>query len=63
MTLWPRKWWPHTLSAQLVVVTTAAVLVSNLAVGLWFENTQELLTETALTRSRGGPRRFKRQRS
>jgi signal transduction histidine kinase len=48
MKLWPRNWWPHTLSAQLVAVTTAAVLVSNLAAGLWFENTQELLTETSL---------------
>jgi signal transduction histidine kinase len=48
MISWPRKWWPRTLSAQLVVVTTMAVLVSNLAVGLWFETTQELLTETSL---------------
>jgi len=48
MISWPRKWWPRTLSAQLVVVTTLAVLVSNLAVGLWFETTQELLTETSL---------------
>src|ERR1700722_13932758 len=48
MKFWPRNWWPHTLSAQLVAVTTAAVLVSNLAAGLWFENTQKLLTETSL---------------
>jgi signal transduction histidine kinase len=49
MKVWPRNWWPHTLSAQLVVMTTAVVLVSNLAVGLWFETSQQLLTETSLT--------------
>jgi signal transduction histidine kinase len=48
MRLWPRNWWPRTLSAQLVVVTTAAVLLSNIAVGLWFETTQQLLTEASL---------------
>src|SRR5271163_4696787 len=49
MISWPRNWWPRTLSAQLVVVTTVAVLVSNLAVGLWFELSQELLTQSSLT--------------
>ncbi|MGB8365887.1 MAG: ATP-binding protein [Rhizomicrobium sp.] len=48
MRLWPRNWWPRTLGSQLVVVTTAAVLISNIAVGLWFETTQELLTEASL---------------
>ncbi|HUO92490.1 MAG TPA: ATP-binding protein [Rhizomicrobium sp.] len=49
MKLWPRSWWPHTLSSQLVVVTTAVVLVSNLAVGLWFETSQEALNQSSLT--------------
>jgi signal transduction histidine kinase len=49
MTLWPRNWWPRTLSAQLVVVTVSAVLVSNMAVGLWFAANQQLLTEASLT--------------
>lgn len=48
MKLWPRNWWPRTLSAQLVVVTTVAVLVSNLGVGLWFEMSEQLLTEKSL---------------
>src|SRR5580658_5303302 len=49
MKLWPRGWWPRTLSAQLVVMTTAAVLISNLAVGLWFETTQAIQNETSLS--------------
>jgi len=49
MISWPRKWWPRTLSAQLVVLTTVAVLASNLAVGLWFETSQELLTASSQT--------------
>lgn len=49
MRVWPRNWWPRTLGAQLVVVTAAAVLISNVAVGLWFETTRELLTEASLT--------------
>lgn len=48
MTVWPRNWWPRTLSAQLVVVTTVAVLASNLAVGLWFQTTQALQNEASL---------------
>lgn len=40
--------WPRTLAAQLVIVTAAAVLVSNLAVALWFARGQQQLTETAV---------------
>ncbi len=49
MTPWPRIWWPRTLGAQLVVVTTAAVLISNIAVGLWFETTQAIENQAQLT--------------
>jgi len=49
MTSWPVTWWPRTLSAQLVVITAAAVILSNAAVGLWFETTQENLTEASIT--------------
>src|SRR5580658_3096449 len=49
MSLWPRNWWPRTLSAQLVVITAVAVIVSNAAVGLWFETTQASLTEASIT--------------
>jgi signal transduction histidine kinase len=49
MRLWPRTWWPRTLGAQLVAVTAAAVLLSNIGVALWFETTRERLTESALT--------------
>jgi signal transduction histidine kinase len=45
----PLNWWPRTLSAQLVVITAAAVIVSNAAVGLWFETTQANLTEASIT--------------
>lgn len=48
MRVWPRTWWPRTLSAQLVVVTTSAVLASNLAVVLWFGTNQALQNEAAL---------------
>ena len=48
MTSWPLNWWPRTLSAQLVVITAAAVIVSNAAVGLWFETTQASLTEASI---------------
>ena len=41
--------WPHTLGAQLIVVTSAAVLVSNLAVAAWFEMGRERLSESALS--------------
>ena len=49
MTLWPRHWWPRTLGAQLVVVAASAVVVSNVAVGIWFATTQEQITESAIT--------------
>lgn len=44
MNLWPRQWWPHTLGAQLVAVTAAAVIISNLAVAAWFELGRERLS-------------------
>ena len=40
--------WPRTLAAQLVVVTGAAVLLSNFAVTLWFGLGQQQLTERAI---------------
>lgn len=40
--------WPQTLAAQLVIVTAAAVLLSNLAVAAWFTTGQQQLTESAL---------------
>jgi signal transduction histidine kinase len=42
------KFWPRTLGGQLIAVTVAAVLVSNIAVALWFESTRERLTESAI---------------
>ena len=41
--------WPRTLAAQLVIVTAAAVLVSNLAVAIWFELGRQQLTESSIT--------------
>src|ERR1051326_4423489 len=41
--------WPRTLAARLVIVTAAAVLLSNLAVLAWFERGREQLTESAIT--------------
>jgi signal transduction histidine kinase len=49
MKLWPRHWWPRTLGAQLVVVAASAVIVSNVAVGIWFVTAQEQLTEASIT--------------
>lgn len=43
-----RFWWPRTLAAQLIVVTVAAVLLSNLGIALWFASTHERQTESAL---------------
>ncbi|HUJ48409.1 MAG TPA: ATP-binding protein [Rhizomicrobium sp.] len=40
--------WPRTLAAQLVIVTGAAVLISNFAVALWFGLGQQQLTESAI---------------
>ena len=42
------KLWPRTLGVQLIVVTAAAVLVSNLAVAAWFELGNERLSESEL---------------
>jgi signal transduction histidine kinase len=40
--------WPRTLAAQLVVVTAAAVLISNAAVAVWFGLGQQQLTASAV---------------
>ena len=40
------KFWPRTLGAQLIVVTAAAVLISNLAVAAWFQLGNQRLTES-----------------
>jgi signal transduction histidine kinase len=40
--------WPRTLGMQLVAVTASAVLLSNLAVAVWFELGSERLNESAL---------------
>jgi signal transduction histidine kinase len=48
MRLWPANWWPRTLGAQLVVVTAAAVLLSNVGVASWFQFVQSRATESAL---------------
>lgn len=42
------KLWPRTLGVQLIVVTAAAVVVSNLAVAGWFELGNERMSETEL---------------
>jgi signal transduction histidine kinase len=42
------KLWPRTLGVQLIVVTAAAVVVSNLAVAGWFELGNERLSESEL---------------
>lgn len=49
MRLWPRHWGPRTLAAQLIVVTAAAVVVSNVGVAIWFTTTHDRMTESALT--------------
>ena len=41
------KLWPRTLVVQLIAVTAAAVVVSNLAVAFWFEHGNEQQNETA----------------
>ena len=45
--------WPRTLSAQLIVVTALAVLVSNAGVAMWFAATREQETESALSVASG----------
>ena len=42
------KFWPRTLGGQLIGVTVAAVLVSNIVVAVWFESSRERLTESAI---------------
>lgn len=41
--------WPRTLGMQLVIVTSVAVILSNLAISVWFELGNERTNETALT--------------
>jgi signal transduction histidine kinase len=48
MRLWPLNWWPRTLGAQLVAVTAAAVLLSNVSVASWFQFVQSRATESAI---------------
>jgi signal transduction histidine kinase len=48
MKLWPANWWPRTLGAQLVAVTAAAVLLSNVGVATWFQLAQSRLNESAI---------------
>jgi signal transduction histidine kinase len=48
MSLWPAHWWPRTLGAQLVAVTAAAVLLSNVAVASWFQFAQNQANESAI---------------
>jgi signal transduction histidine kinase len=42
------KLWPRTLGAQLIVVTAAAVMLSNLAVAAWFQRGVERQNESDL---------------
>ncbi len=42
------KLWPRTLGVQLIVVTAAAVLISNLAVAAWFQLGNERMSESDL---------------
>src|SRR3954462_11711200 len=41
------KLWPRTLVVQLIAVTAAAVVISNLAVAFWFEHSNEQQNEAA----------------
>ena len=43
------KFWPRTLSVQLILVTAIAVALSNMAVALWFEYSNEQQNQTNLT--------------
>ncbi len=49
MRLWPSNWWPRTLGAQLVVVTAATVLLSNVVVAAYFQAGQERQDQSSLT--------------
>ncbi|MBV9548360.1 MAG: hypothetical protein JO256_01655 [Alphaproteobacteria bacterium] len=51
MRLWPRTLLPRTLAWQLIAVTAAAVLISNVGVALWFEQgTRQLSTNNVTDR-------------
>src|ERR1700733_13705951 len=41
------RFWPNTLSLQLILVTATAVALSNIAVAFWFEYGNEQQTATA----------------
>jgi signal transduction histidine kinase len=41
--------WPRTLAWQLIAVTAAAVIISNIGVALWFEHGNQQLNESAVT--------------
>jgi signal transduction histidine kinase len=41
------RFWPRTLAAQLVLITGTAVILSNLAVAVWFTTTEESMSEEA----------------
>jgi signal transduction histidine kinase len=43
------RFWPRKLASQLIVITAAAVLISNVAVGVWFELSRERMNESAFT--------------
>lgn len=43
------RFWPRKLVSQLIVVTAAAVIVSNIAVAVWFEVSRERMNESAFT--------------
>ncbi|MGH6828360.1 MAG: histidine kinase dimerization/phospho-acceptor domain-containing protein, partial [Rhizomicrobium sp.] len=43
------KLWPRTLVVQLIAVTAAALVISNLAVAWWFARGNEMQSETSLT--------------
>ena len=42
------RFWPRTLVVQLIAVTAAAVVVSNIAVAYWFERNSEQQSEASL---------------
>ncbi len=42
------RFWPRTLVVQLIAVTAAAVVLSNLSVAYWFENANERQNEASL---------------
>jgi signal transduction histidine kinase len=41
--------WPRTLAWQLIAVTAAAVVISNFGVALWFEYSNQQLSQTSIT--------------